>query len=91
MTTLQRELVRFVAIIASTAIAVAILIVILWSTWCVNVDCLVSSVAQELICYRLRRSFPGTIDVPTLLVDVVSVMGLLYSLSHTFTLSQPRL
>jgi sodium/potassium-transporting ATPase subunit alpha len=36
MTTLQRELVRFVAIIAGFAIAVAILIVILWGAWCVE-------------------------------------------------------
>ena len=33
MTTLQRELVRFVAIIAGCAIAVAILIVTLWAAW----------------------------------------------------------
>ncbi|KAF8811093.1 sodium-potassium ATPase [Phlegmacium glaucopus] len=55
MTTLQLELVRFVAIIAALALAVAVLIVVLWAAW-------------------LRRSFPGTINVPTLLVDVVSVM-----------------
>jgi sodium/potassium-transporting ATPase subunit alpha len=36
MTTLQRELVRFVAIIACFAIAVAILIVILWAAWYVE-------------------------------------------------------
>ena len=36
MTTLQRELVRFVAIIAGFAIAVAILIVILWAAWYVE-------------------------------------------------------
>ena len=33
MTTLQRELVRFVAIIAGFAIAVAVLIVVLWAAW----------------------------------------------------------
>ena len=46
---------------------------------------------RNLICYRLRRSFPGTIDVPTLLVDIVSVMGLLDSVPHTFTLTKPLL
>ena len=81
MTTLQREILRFVIIIGAFAIAVAILIV----------NCLVSNVTQEIISYRFRRSFPGTIDVPTLLVDVVSVMGLLYSLSRTFTITEPHL
>jgi len=33
MTTLQREILRFVVIIASLATSVAILIVILWATW----------------------------------------------------------
>ena len=52
---------------------------------------IISNVTQEIMCwYRLRRSFPGTIDVPTLLVDVVSVMGLLYSVSHAFTLTNHR-
>ncbi|KZS91530.1 sodium-potassium ATPase [Sistotremastrum niveocremeum HHB9708] len=55
LTTLQRELLRFVVIIASLASAVAILIVILWAAW-------------------LRRSFPSYINVPNLLIDVVSVM-----------------
>ncbi|KAF8154699.1 sodium-potassium ATPase [Crassisporium funariophilum] len=55
LTTLQRELLRFVAIIAGLATAVAIIIVILWAAW-------------------LRRSFPNYINVPTLLIDVVSVM-----------------
>ena len=36
MTTLQRELLRFVAIIGGCAIAVAILIVILWAAWYVE-------------------------------------------------------
>lgn len=33
LTTLQRELLRFVAIIAGMATAVAILMVILWAAW----------------------------------------------------------
>jgi len=33
MTTLQRELIRFVVIIAGMATAVAIFIVILWAAW----------------------------------------------------------
>lgn len=33
LTTLQRELLRFVAIIAGMAAAVAIFIVILWAAW----------------------------------------------------------
>lgn len=36
MTTLQREILRFVLIIAGLATAVAILIVILWATWSVD-------------------------------------------------------
>ncbi|KAI9507404.1 sodium-potassium ATPase [Russula earlei] len=55
LTTLQREILRFVLIIAGLATLVAILIVILWATW-------------------LRRSYPGFINTPTLLIDVVSVM-----------------
>jgi sodium/potassium-transporting ATPase subunit alpha len=35
MTTLQREIFRFVVIIASLATLVAIVIVILWAAWCV--------------------------------------------------------
>ena len=33
MTTLQRELLRFVGIIASLATTVAVIIVILWAAW----------------------------------------------------------
>lgn len=36
MTTLQRELLRFVLIIASMAALVATLIVVLWATWYVG-------------------------------------------------------
>jgi hypothetical protein len=36
LTTLQREILRFVLIIASLATSVAILIVILWAAWCVS-------------------------------------------------------
>ncbi|KAI0757131.1 sodium-potassium ATPase [Daedaleopsis nitida] len=55
LTTLQREILYFVLVIASLATAVAIMIVILWAAW-------------------LRRSYPDYINVPTLLIDVVSVM-----------------
>ncbi|KAI0735310.1 sodium-potassium ATPase [Earliella scabrosa] len=55
MTSLQREILYFVLIIASLATAVAVLIVILWAAW-------------------LRRSYPDYINVPILLIDVVSVM-----------------
>ncbi|KAF8503943.1 sodium-potassium ATPase [Hysterangium stoloniferum] len=55
MTTLQKEILRFVLIIAGLALAVAILIVILWAAW-------------------LKRVFPTYINVPTLLVDLVSVV-----------------
>ena len=33
MTTLQREILRFVVIIASLAVLVALIIVILWASW----------------------------------------------------------
>ncbi|KAF8714477.1 cation transport ATPase (P-type) family, partial [Rhizoctonia solani] len=55
LTTLQREILRFVLIIAGCASTVAIIIVILWAAW-------------------LRRDYPNYINVPTLLIDVVSVM-----------------
>ncbi|KAF8987235.1 sodium-potassium ATPase [Cyathus striatus] len=55
LTTLQWEILRFVAIIAGLATAVAVIMVIIWAAW-------------------LRRSFPSYINVPTLLIDVVSVM-----------------
>ncbi|KAG8710589.1 hypothetical protein FRC08_016968 [Ceratobasidium sp. 394] len=55
LTTLQREILRFVLIIAGCASAVAVLIVILWAAW-------------------LRRDYPDYINIPTLLIDVVSVM-----------------
>ncbi|KAF8512193.1 sodium-potassium ATPase [Gautieria morchelliformis] len=55
LTTLQREILRLVLIIASLAALVAILIVILWASW-------------------LRRVFPNYINVPNLLIDVVSVV-----------------
>jgi hypothetical protein len=47
MTTLQRELVRFVAIIACFAIAVAILIVILWAAWYGEYYYWISNVTQN--------------------------------------------
>lgn len=55
LTTLQREILRFVLAIAGMASALAILIVILWAAW-------------------LRRDHPDYINIPTLLIDVVSVM-----------------
>ncbi|KLO07342.1 sodium-potassium ATPase [Schizopora paradoxa] len=55
LTTLQREILRVVLIIASLAVMVAIFIVIVWAAW-------------------LRQSFPSYINVPNLLIDVVSVM-----------------
>ncbi|CEL53522.1 sodium/potassium-transporting ATPase subunit alpha [Rhizoctonia solani AG-1 IB] len=55
LTTLQREILRFVLIIAGCASAVAIMIVILWAAW-------------------LRRDYPNYINIPTLLINVVSVM-----------------
>ncbi|PPQ70421.1 hypothetical protein CVT24_013171 [Panaeolus cyanescens] len=55
LTTLQRELLRFVVIIASLATLVAVIMVILWAAW-------------------IRHKFPGYINVPTLLIDVVAVM-----------------
>ncbi|KAI0036987.1 sodium-potassium ATPase [Vararia minispora EC-137] len=55
LTTLQREILRFVVIIAGLATLVAILVVVLWAAW-------------------LRRDYPDYINVPTLLIDIVSVM-----------------
>jgi len=55
LTTLQREILRFVVIIAALATLVAVIVVILWATW-------------------LRKDHPDYINVPTLLIDVVSVM-----------------
>ena len=48
MTTLQREILRFVAIVGGCAIAVAILIVILWAAWYVECDkYLISNFTRE--------------------------------------------
>ncbi|QRV78443.1 sodium/potassium-transporting ATPase subunit alpha [Ceratobasidium sp. AG-Ba] len=55
LTTLQREILRFVLIIAGCATLFAVIIVILWAAW-------------------LRRDYPNYINIPTLLIDVVSVM-----------------
>ncbi|CAE7108182.1 unnamed protein product [Rhizoctonia solani] len=55
LTTLQREILRFVLIIAACASTVAVIIVILWAAW-------------------LRRDYPDYINIPTLLIDIVSVM-----------------
>lgn len=54
MTTLQREIFRFVIFIASIAISIDIIIVILWASW-------------------LNTKHKGFINVPTLIIDVVSV------------------
>ncbi|KAI0064776.1 sodium-potassium ATPase [Artomyces pyxidatus] len=55
LTTMQREILRFIIIVGSLAILVAIFIVIVWSAW-------------------LRVKFPDFINVPTMLLDVVSVL-----------------
>ena len=55
LTSLQREILRFVVIIAALATLVAIIVVIVWAAW-------------------LRKDYPGYINVPTLLIDVVSVI-----------------
>ncbi|KAF9524928.1 hypothetical protein CPB83DRAFT_897469 [Crepidotus variabilis] len=62
LTTLQCELLRFVVIIASLATFVAVLIVVLWAAW------------RVLSFVGLRKLYPDYINVPTLLIDVVSVM-----------------
>jgi sodium/potassium-transporting ATPase subunit alpha len=62
MTTLQREILRFVVIIAGLATIVAIIVVILWAAW-------------------LRKAHPDFISVPTLLIDIVSVMGTPHSVT----------
>lgn len=54
-TTLQKELKRFVMIIATVAIITAIIVIVLWATW-------------------LRVKYPGYIDVPSLLVNTISVL-----------------
>ena len=52
---------------------------------------LIPNTGQKIIiCYRLRRSFPQSFDVPALLITLVSVIGLLYSFLHT-ALNQPHL
>nr|XP_031860422.1 uncharacterized protein CI109_004032 [Kwoniella shandongensis]KAA5527494.1 hypothetical protein CI109_004032 [Kwoniella shandongensis] len=54
LTTLQREILRFVIIIVSFALSLSLLVIILWAAW-------------------LNRSHKGFINVPTLIIDVVSV------------------
>ena len=77
LTTLQRELFRFVGIIAGMATIVATIIVILWAAWCVDhsLHCRLCLFLAVLV--RLRRTFPSYINVSNLLIDVVSVMGML--------------
>jgi sodium/potassium-transporting ATPase subunit alpha len=74
LTTLQRELLRFVAIIAGMATAVAILMVILWAAWLVTFLIYVVS-CSPIRFFRLRKDHPDYINVSGLLIDVVSVMG----------------
>ncbi|MCJ1358879.1 MAG: hypothetical protein MMC33_008879 [Icmadophila ericetorum] len=54
MTTLERELLRFVIIICSIMFSMIILVIVLWASW-------------------LRTAHPNWINVPTLIVDCVSV------------------
>ncbi|KAI9844639.1 MAG: hypothetical protein M1838_002094 [Thelocarpon superellum] len=54
MTTLEREILRFVIIISSIMLSMIILVVIVWAAW-------------------LRVDHPDYINVPTLIVDCVSV------------------
>jgi len=48
MTTLQRELLRFVLIIASMAALVATLMVVLWAAWYVGPSIQISSVLNGI-------------------------------------------
>jgi len=82
LTTLQRELLRFVAIIAGMATAVAILMVILWAAWLVTFLVFVIPFSP-IHFFRLRKDHPNYINVPGLLIDVVSVMGLSFSLQSS--------
>lgn len=54
MTTLEREVLRFVVIIVSIMLTMIVLVIILWAVW-------------------LRKDHPSWINVPTLIVDCVSV------------------
>ncbi|KAI9832078.1 MAG: hypothetical protein M1826_002406 [Phylliscum demangeonii] len=54
LTTLQKEIYRFVLIIVSFMVAVILLVIVLWAAW-------------------LRKSHASWINVPTLIVDLVSV------------------
>ncbi|KAH2547145.1 hypothetical protein KXW48_006093 [Aspergillus fumigatus] len=54
LTTLEKEVLRFVALIVLIMLTMIIVIIIVWATW-------------------LRRDHPGWINVPTLIVDCVSV------------------
>ncbi|EGV65432.1 magnesium-transporting ATPase (P-type) [Yamadazyma tenuis] len=55
LTTLQKELFRFILMISIVIVFVIVLVIVLWAAW-------------------LRHTYPGWINVPTLIVDVVSVM-----------------
>ena len=88
LTTLQKEILRLVVIIASLATLVAVIIVILWAAW--SVRCSVSKESCDLTkCYRLRHDHPSYINVPVLLIDVVSVMGTPVSLFSLLLILKP--
>lgn len=54
MTTLEKEIYYFVAVIVSIMLTMIMVVIIVWATW-------------------LRKSYPTWINVPTLIVDCVSV------------------
>ena len=54
LTTLQKEILRFVAMIIALMLTMIIVVIIVWASW-------------------LRRVHPDWINVPTLIVDCVSV------------------
>ena len=74
MSTLEREIFHFVAIVCSIMLCVIVLVLVVWGAW-------------------LRRSYPGWISVPNLIISVVSVAvafvpeGLPVALAASMTIS----
>jgi sodium/potassium-transporting ATPase subunit alpha len=76
MTTLQREIFRFVVIIASLAIALDIIIIILWTTWLnkkhhgfITVPALIVNVVSVAVAF-IPEGLPASV---TISLSVVSL------------------
>lgn len=71
MTTLEREVLRFVVIIVSIMLTMIVLVIILWCVTASTSKFRDTDVRSRAVW--LRKDHPSWINVPTLIVDCVSV------------------